>query len=274
MASELPTNPLHDQPLEIEPPSVPAVDAELCEISKPEAFSRPWGPWATVGWTLLCVLVFGVAQVAGLLIFAVYEFAMNRGVKLENLDSDGNALFLATMLSTAATIGLIALLVKFRGYPARDYLALYWPTRRSVLIAFGGLAVLLFTTDLTSYLLGRPLVPTVMVDVYRTSWLPTLLLAMVVLAPLGEETLFRGFLYEGIAASRAGPIVAIIVSTVTFALLHAQYDWYGILGVAAIGLYLGVVRYRAGSLFLTMLLHAVGNLVATFEMIVQQEWLK
>lgn len=273
MPSELPPNSSHDQPLEIEPPSVPVGDVELCQISKPEKLSSPWGPWATVGWTLLCIVVFCVAQVAGLLIFAVYEFATNRGVKLASLDRDGDALFLATLLGTAATIGLIALLVKFRGYPARDYLALYWPARRSVLIAFGGLAVLLFATDLTSYLLGRPLVPTVMVDVYRTAWLPTLLLAMVVLAPLGEEILFRGFLYEGIAASQAGPIVAIIVSTATFALMHVQYDWYGVLGVAAIGLYLGVVRYRAGSLFLTMLLHAAANVVATIEVIVQQEWL-
>jgi membrane protease YdiL (CAAX protease family) len=195
-------------------------------------------------------------------------------VKVETLVTNGNALVLATLLSTPATVGLIALLVKVRGYPARDYLALYWPTWRSVLIAFAGMAVLLVAIDLTSYLVGRPLVPLVMVEVYQTAWLPALLLAFIVLAPLGEETLFRGFFYHGIAVSRAGPIVAIIVSTVAFALMHVQYDWYGILGVAAIGLYLGVVRYRAGSLFLTMLLHAVGNLVATLELIVQQDWLK
>jgi membrane protease YdiL (CAAX protease family) len=44
--------------------------------------------------------------------------------------------------------------------------------------------------------------------------------------------------------------------------------------VAATGLFLGVVRYRAGSLLLTMLLHGVANLVATIEMMVQEYWLK
>ena len=49
-----------------------------------------------------------------------------------------------------------------------------------------------------------------------------LLFAFVVLAPVGEETLFRGFLYKGIAASRAGPIGAIMVSSLVFALLHVN----------------------------------------------------
>jgi uncharacterized protein len=137
-----------------------------------------------------------------------------------------------------------------------------------------GLAIVLVATDLTSYLTGRPIVPTVMVDMYRTSWVPGMVFAMVVLAPLGEETLFRGFLYAGIAASRAGPVVAIIVSTVIFGSLHMQYDWYGVVAVAAIGLYLGVVRYRTRSLLLTMFLHAVANGFATAEMIVLDAWFK
>ncbi len=136
-----------------------------------------------------------------------------------------------------------------------------------------GLGVVLGTTDLTSYLLGRPLVPEVMVASYRTGWLPLLLLALTVLALLSEETLFRGFLYKGIAASRAGPITAIVVSTVAFALIHIQYDWYGVLAVAAIGLYLGIVRYGSGSLLLTMLLHSIANAFSTAEMAIQEHWL-
>ena len=100
------------------------------------------------------------------------------------------------------------------------------------------------------------------------------LLALVVLAPLGEETLFRGFLFKGIAASRAGPVVAIFVSSVAWALLHVQYDWYGVVSIAVIGLFLGVVRYRTGSLLVTMLLHALANMVATLEMVVQEHWLQ
>ena len=130
------------------------------------------------------------------------------------------------------------------------------------------------TSDMTSYVLGRPLVPEVMVQVYRTAWLPGLLFALIVLAPLGEETLFRGFLYKGIAASRAGPITAILLSTVLFAIMHIQYDWYGVLLVAGMGLYLAVVRFGSGSLLLTMLLHGIANVVATAEMVVQEHWMR
>ncbi len=144
-----------------------------------------------------------------------------------------------------------------------------------MLISLGGLAILLVATDLTSYLLGKPLVPPFMVDIYRSAWLPALVMALVVFAPIGEETLFRGFLYEGLAASRGGPILAVIISSLTFALLHAfQYDLYGIVAVAAMGFFLGFIRYRYQSLLLTMLLHAAGNAFATLELVVQEHWLR
>jgi membrane protease YdiL (CAAX protease family) len=234
---------------------------------------RPWGLWATIGWTLLCVVVLFAAQTAALIIFLVAGFATNHSVPIEKLPTNGNVIALAILLGTAAVVGLIALLVRVRHYPIGDYLALTMPPARSVLTAIAGLAVLLCSSDLISYSLGRPLVPAVMVDVYQTAWLPWLLFAVVVVAPLGEEALFRGFLYQGVAGSRAGPIVAIIVSTFDWALLHVQYDWYGIVSIAAAGLYLGVVRYGAGSLLLTILLHAVSNVVATVELVVQEHWL-
>ena len=195
-------------------------------------------------------------------------------MKVDDIGTNGNLLAFASLLSTPSTVGLCILFIWIRGYPIRDYLVLYWPSARSVAVSLVGLAILLGATDLTSYLLGRPLVPAVMVDIYRTAWLPALLFAFIVLAPVGEETLFRGFLYKGIAESRGGPVTAIIVSSIAFALLHVQYDWYGIVAVAATGLYLGVVRFTSQSLPLTMILHGLGNAVATLELYIQETWFK
>jgi membrane protease YdiL (CAAX protease family) len=259
---------------ELSPWSPPTADLETMAPQPPTGPPGLWGPWATIGWTVLCILVLYGAQLAGLIIFLLFRTITTGKTRIDDLATSGNYLAFATLLSTPATVGFIALLVWLRGYPIRGYLALRWPPVRSAVTAFLGLAVVLVATDLTSYLTGRPLVPTVMVDFYRNSWLPGLLFAMVVLAPLGEETLFRGFLYAGITASRAGPIVAIIVSTVAFAALHVQYDWYGIAGVAAIGLYLGVIRFWTRSLFLTMILHGVANVVATLDLLIQEHWLK
>jgi uncharacterized protein len=272
--NELQPDPVDPAMAELSPWSAPTVDGEIYMPPQPVKEGRPWGPWATIGWTLLCIVVLFGVQLVAAIIFMLATAAASGNLKVDDLATNGNLLSFATLLSTPATLGLIALLVWVRHYPFRDYLALRWPSTRAVAVAFLGLAVVLVVTDLTSYLTGRPIVPTVMVDMYHSSWVPGLVFAMVVLAPLGEETLFRGFLYAGIAASRAGPVVAILVSTVVFASLHLQYDWYGIAGVAAIGLYLGVVRYRARSLFLTMVLHAVGNTVATVEMAVLDTWFK
>jgi membrane protease YdiL (CAAX protease family) len=71
-----------------------------------------------------------------------------------------------------------------------------------------------------------------------------------------------------------GPVTAIVVSTLLFALMHVQYDWYGVALVAVIGLYLAVVRFKAGSVPLSMLLHAVANAVASVEVAVHEHWLK
>lgn len=262
-----------------EPPPAVAADDAGSVYASGAARPRPWGPWATVGWTVLCLVVLAISQIAVLIIFAAVRVAQGPAIKEgdvgalgEALATNGNLLAMATLASTVAVIGLVAPLVWIRRYPIREYLALSFPGTRQLLFAIGGLAAVLAASDLTSYSLGRPLVPEVMVEVYRNAWLPLLLFALVILAPLSEETLFRGFLYKGIEASRAGPIVAIVVSTILFSVIHIQYDWYGILTVAAMGLYLGVVRYRFASVPLTMLLHAIANAVATAEVYFQLQW--
>ena len=259
---------------EIAPAPGTTVGGGETACSRNVAAARPWGPWATVGWTLLCLIVMFGGQIGVFLVFIGIRLAQNPNVNLSDAATNGNLLATATIGSTVPLVGLVGFLVWIRGCRIRDYLALVWPTPRSVFMALVGLVLVILASDLTSYSIGRPLVPEVMVGFYRTAWLPLLLIAMTVVAPLGEETLFRGFLFKGIAASRAGPITGILVSTLAFALVHVQYDWYGILLVAAMGLYLGVVRYGTGSLLLTMLVHGIANAISTAEMVIQEQWLK
>jgi membrane protease YdiL (CAAX protease family) len=245
--------------------------------SKPaesKAGPRPWGPWATLGWTLLCAIMLFAIQVAVLLILMAVRLARNAEVKFDELANNGDVVSIGTLASTVSIVGSVALLIRWRRYPIRDYLALQRPTARSAAIAFMSLVVMLVTSDLISYLLGRPLVPDVMVKLYRMARLSGLLVALVVLAPIAEETLFRGFLYKGIADSRAGPILAIITSAIAWATLHFQYDWYGVVTIAVMGLFLGIVRHKTGSLYLTMVLHAIANSVATLEIVIQERWLR
>jgi uncharacterized protein len=85
-------------------------------------------------------------------------------------------------------------------------------------------------------------------------------LATVVFAPVFEESFFRGFVFAGLRRSVLGPTGTIILTSLVFAALHLQYDFYGVATVFVLGLFLGIVRERSGSLWSTILLHATWNL--------------
>lgn len=102
-----------------------------------------------------------------------------------------------------------------------------------------------------------------MVDAYKTSVWPVLLgIAVVIFAPVFEEAFFRGFLFVGLEHSSIGPIGTIILTAVTWALLHIQYDIFGMVTILVLGVVFGIVRLKTGSLWSTILLHAIWNLVA------------
>jgi membrane protease YdiL (CAAX protease family) len=250
------------------------LDLECSKSEKPEPPPRPWGQWATIGLTVVCLVVMSGGETAAVIVLDSLGITKFADPTSSDSGINGNLLVVSSFLGTLATVGLVVLLVRARRCSLRDYLALTWAPGRTVLLSLAGMVILIVASDLTSYLSGRPLEPPIIVNIYRTAWLPGLIFTFVVLAPVGEETLFRGFLYKGIAASQAGPLAAIVFSAGAWALLHLQYDWYGIASIAVIGLYLGAVRLRTGSLLLTVLLHAVQNAVGTAELVVQESWLK
>jgi membrane protease YdiL (CAAX protease family) len=128
------------------------------------------------------------------------------------------------------------------------------------------LAVFLFLSDGVSLLLHQPIVPPFMVDAYKTaSFLPILLFAIVVVAPIFEETFFRGFLFQGIRYSRLGPVGAIGITSLVWAVIHLQYDIYGMATVFALGLLFGIARLKTDSIHLLMVMHSFVGLVATME---------
>ena len=89
--------------------------------------------------------------------------------------------------------------------------------------------------------------------------------ATIVIAPAGEEAMFRGFLFRGWVRSPRWVWPAIVVISILWAMLHIQYDWAGVLQIFIVGLFLGWMRWRSGSLVLTFLLHGLFNLEGTLE---------
>jgi len=96
-------------------------------------------------------------------------------------------------------------------------------------------------------------------------WLPLLWVAVIVAAPVSEEVFFRGFLFRGLAESRMRPWGAILFTSLVWSLIHIQYDWFGIAQIFLAGIFLGWIRWYSGTITLTILLHALQNLIATIE---------
>ncbi|MET0552013.1 MAG: type II CAAX endopeptidase family protein [Vicinamibacteria bacterium] len=80
-------------------------------------------------------------------------------------------------------------------------------------------------------------------------------------AGTAEELFFRGFLQQRLSR-RFTPRTGVLVAAVCFGLMHA--DWVQGPAAALLGLYLGWVVERAGSVVPAMVAHAVNNSIAVF----------
>jgi len=87
----------------------------------------------------------------------------------------------------------------------------------------------------------------------------------VVIVPVAEEVLFRGYIY-GRVARIASPVVAVISSAVVFAAAHTWSASTGnialVVQTCALGLVLGWIRNQSQSTFPSMVAHAMNNAVA------------
>jgi membrane protease YdiL (CAAX protease family) len=153
--------------------------------------------------------------------------------------------------------------IRRSGSDFTDYLALRRTSFRDVLIGLGGMVVVVLGWSLLSRLTGREATSDVMSEVLQSArsagglWLMSL--AFCVAAPATEELLVRGFLYRGWSETRLGPPGAIALSSLLWTALHLQYGWFLLGEVFCIGLWLGYMRYRSASIWLTILLHGFNN---------------
>jgi hypothetical protein len=223
------------------------------------------GYWATIAWA---VVAFLVGQFAGL---AAVIFFWGAGWidAIRETPFDGELVTLNIQISNPITVAILWLAARFSKSNPADYLGLRWATRRDVVIGLLLLVALIALCDGFLYLSGRELVTPFQLQSYTTAaaegWLPAMWIAAVILAPAGEEIIFRGFLFRGFVTSPRSAWPAIVIISILWASLHIQYDWAGMMQIFIIGLFLGWVRLTSGSVLLTFLLHALFNLEGTIE---------
>lgn len=86
------------------------------------------------------------------------------------------------------------------------------------------------------------------------------LVSIIILAPIFEEILSRGIILKGLLESYS-PIVAILVSSLFFGLLH--FNLGQLIGAFGFGLISGWVFWKTESIILSILLHVFNNLFFT-----------
>ena len=227
-----------------------------------------WGLPGTVLWGLVIAAVFVFGQVFGMGLFIGLSQPGVDGSGFEQSMGDYQlhgigisfGVYCALLFCMPVLLGAIKLK---RGSSIKRYLGL----RRFDLRALGYWFLIIFACllayDGLALLLGISIVPDFSIAIYESaegSWI--LWLAIVLAAPLLEEMLFRGFLFSGIAASFPGPAGAIVTTSLLWAIIHVQYEYFWMLSIFIIGLALGMARYRTGSILLTFILHAAINLAA------------
>ncbi len=83
----------------------------------------------------------------------------------------------------------------------------------------------------------------------------------VIIAPVAEEILFRGILFNSLRG-RAGFWGAALFSSLVFGGLH-YYSWFGMLAIVLFGILTCWIYERSGTLWPCILLHALSNLTIT-----------
>ncbi len=233
---------------------------------------KPLGRGTTVALGVFALLS---GQIAALLALT-WWYGQSLG-HLPDFSGDGAAVTLIVAVSTPVEVALLALFARRTGASAAAYLGLIWPKRGEVVFGVAAVVAMIVAGDVLSWLLGRSLVTPFQLDIYTTAsaggWLLWLWLAIVVLTPLGEEILFRGFLFRGWMQKPSDAWPVIVITSLLWALIHVQYDWYVIGQIFIFGVLLGWTRWATGSVILTIILHSIINVEGMFETFVDLKWL-
>jgi uncharacterized protein len=232
---------------------------------------RIWGFWGTSLWG---IFIFAALFGGQLTVVAYLLLAQGGPIDMTSaIHVVGRGLTISLSVVMGLPAILLALWIAIRGTrtPFADYLGLRGTSWKNFLLGLVGLVVIIMGWDQMSRTIGHEVEPGFMLDVLKTAqvdgvlWL--LIVAFCVAAPVSEELLARGFLYRGWSESALGPYGAIVLSSLVWTTMHLQYEWYFFGEVFCLGLWLGYMRYRSGSTWLTIALHALNNFGAVVQSI-------
>lgn len=249
-------------------PTAPLVTTEPATDVK--ALEKPhWGPIAAVLYSFLAFIGAQIVAYVALTI-ATSIFHYETSTFIETIAGQFAFILLAEVATVAAVIGY----VKFRSGTLAE-LGITRPKPRYVLYALAGYGVY-FVAYLVLIGLVSVLVPSINLEQEQNigfndplgTWeLLLTFISLVVLPPLAEETLFRGFMLKGLRA-KFPFFIAGIVTSLLFAVGHLEFGggqpllWVAGIDTFILSLVLCFIREKTGSIWTGIFIHALKNAVA------------
>jgi membrane protease YdiL (CAAX protease family) len=239
--------------------------------ARPEAVVVPGAPapepppWP--GWlgpvALLAALI--ATSVLGVVAVAIIGSA---GANVDHPDKGGVAIAL-TYLQDATFIGTVLVLARFGGHKLRAADLGIRPPKVGATVRWVGVAVVGYTAFAIVFTaLVKPghddnLFRSLGIHRNAAGSVAALAVLVCVLAPIAEEMLFRGFMFQAMR-QWGGPWVAAVLVGLLFGGIHAFGGTPAILLVqlAVLGFLFALVRWKTDSILPTIGLHAINNALA------------
>jgi len=232
-----------------------------------------WGPIVGVVYSLLLAFIGGSALAALAVSFILTAFGMSKSSINDWYASPWGALIYSIVTAVFA-VGAIALYVSKSRSTWRS-LGIIRPSWRHI-----GTAVAAVFVYMALYIviisIVKALLPAINIEqqqdlgINNPQGLCSMLLVfvtLVIIPPIVEETIFRGFMYAGLR-TKLPFIVAALITSALFALGHLQFGssapllWVAAIDTFVLSMVMCYVRERTGSIIPTMIMHALKNLLA------------
>jgi uncharacterized protein len=173
----------------------------------------------------------------------------------------------AYIVASPPTIAVLWVAIRKARRDFAEYLALNWPSSGELLRALAITAILLLAEGLATSIVGvEQFSPDPYLRAGESGGLLMFLIAICIAVPVMEEFVVRGFMFRGWSQSFLGPVGTIVLTSILWAMIHIQYDWFGRFWIFVTGLALGHFRWRSNSTWLTVMVHSAINIVISFAM--------
>lgn len=232
--------------------------------------------FGTIALIIGMILAFFISQLLGLYVAGKVLLPATQTMTVADIfllgGEDGTVVSASIMISGICLVLLIVGIIRSKGRQVRQYLEVQRFSPAMGVAMVGVLLVFIIASEGLTYWLDKtpldfvdPLFQTV-----SSVWI--LVVAMVIVAPIYEELIFRGILWSAIKERfpvPRGTIVASVVTSAMFAIIHLQYGLYEISTIFLLALIFCYARVKSGSLLLPILLHIANNGAAMWQYVGQ-----